>query len=342
MDTGWSDHIVNKKEMFVNLRVVNEKSVRDPKGNLTAIEGIGVVPITVELNNGKMADLILRNVFYVPNYKVNLLSVTKAVNFGHKFMFNDSRARMVLNDGCEINLTMNFGLFFLKVTYQNVVNQSTCNKTKQSIKGDINLWHKRLGHLNKTDVKRTVGCEGDTQDTCETCAMGKQASKPVPKKTENKAKKALELVYSDVLGPFEVASLNGSKYAVTFIDEYTKYAVVKYMKNKSQVLDKFKEYVAENGTPRTLRTDNGAEYTAGKFKQFCRDSKIRQEFTVPETPQQNGVAERFNRTLVEMGRCLLIQAKLPKKYWVRALDTAMYIQNLAVGANSNGGDMYST
>ena len=114
--------------------------------------------------------------------------------------------------------------------------------------------------------------------------MGKQASQPIPKK-------ALELVYSDVLGPFEAASLNGSKYAVTFIDEYTKYAVVKYMKNKSQVLDKFKEYVAENGTPRTLGTDNGAEYTAGKFKQFCRDSKIRQEFTVPETPQQNGVAE---------------------------------------------------
>ena len=337
VDTGCSDHIVNKKEMFVNLRAVNEKSVRDPKGNLTAIEGIGDVPITVELNNGKMADLILRNVLYVPNYKVNLLSVNKAVNFGHKFMFNDSRARMVLNDGREIHLTKNFGLFFLKVTYQNVVNQSTCNKTKQSIKGDINLWHKRLGHLNKTDVKRTVGCEGDTQDTCETCAMGKQASQPVPKKTENTAKKALELVYSDVLGPFEVASLNGSKYAVTFIDEYTKYAVVKYMKNKSQVLDKFKEYVAENGTPRTLRTDNGAEYTTGKFKQFCRDSKIRQEFTVPETPQQNGVAERFNRTLVEMGRCLLIQAKLPKKYWVRALDTAMHIRNLTVGANSNGG-----
>ena len=67
------------------------------------------------------------------------------------------------------------------------------------------------------------------------------------KKVENKAKEALELVYSDVLGPFEVASLSGSKYAVSFIDEYTKYAVVKYTSNKSQVLDKFTEYVAENG-----------------------------------------------------------------------------------------------
>ena len=334
VDTGYSDHIVNQKELFVNLRTVNEKSVRDPKGNLTAIEGIGNVPITVELNNRNVVELILRKVLYVPNYKVNLLSVNKAVNFDHRFIFNDSKARMVLNDGREINLTKNTSLFLLKVKYQNVVSPSTCNQT---IKGDINLWHKRLGHLNKTDVKRTVGCEGDTNDTCETCAMGKQASRPVPKKVENKATKALELVYSDILGPFDVASLSGSKYATTFIDEYTKYAVVKYMSNKSQVLDKFKEYVAENGTPRTLRTDNGAEYTSNKFKEFCRDSKIKQEFTVPETPQQNGVAERFNRTTVDMGRCLLIQAKLTKKYWVRALDTGTHIRNLTVSANSNEG-----
>ena len=164
VDTGCSDHIVNQKELFMNLRTVDEKSVRDPKGNLTAMEGIGDVLITVQSNSGNMVELI----------------------------------------------------------------------------------------LNKTDMKRTVGCEGNIIGTCETCAMGKQAGQPIPKKVEKKAKEALKLVYSDVLGPFEVTSLNRSKYAVSFIDEYTKYAVVKYMSNKSQVLDKFKEYVAENGTPRTL------------------------------------------------------------------------------------------
>ena len=147
-----------------NLRTVDGKSVRDPKGNFTAVEGIGDVPITVELKDGKTTELILRNVLYVPNYKVNLLSVNKAVNFDHRFIFNDSRARMVLSDGREIHLTKNSCLFFLKVTYLNTVNPSTCNETRQSIKGDIDLWHKRLGHLNKVDVKRTVGCGGDTKD----------------------------------------------------------------------------------------------------------------------------------------------------------------------------------
>jgi hypothetical protein len=107
------------------------------------------------------------------------------------------------------------------------------------------------------------------------------------------------------------------------------------MSKKSQAFERFKEYVAEYGTPQRLRTDNGAEYTSRQFKDYCRDSKIKQEFTVPETPQQNRVAERFNRTLVEMGRSLLIQAKLPKRDWVRALSTAAHIRNLTVTANSN-------
>ena len=107
------------------------------------------------------------------------------------------------------------------------------------------------------------------------------------------------------------------------------------MSKKSQAFEKFKEYVAEFGTPRRLITDNGAEYTAKKIKDYCRELRIKQEFIVPETPQQNGVAERFNRTLVEMVRSLLIQAKLPKRYWVRALSTAAHIRNLTVTAGSS-------
>ena len=108
------------------------------------------------------------------------------------------------------------------------------------------------------------------------------------------------------------------------------------MSKKSQALEKLKEYVVESESPRRLRTDNGAQYTAKKFTDYCRDSTIKQEYTLPETPQQNGVAERFNRALVEVRRSLLIQAKLPKRYWVRTLSTAAHIRNLTVTANSQG------
>ena len=290
------------------------------------------------MKDGKEEEMILRNVLYVPTYEVNLLSVNRSVKFGHKFIFNESKAKLMLNHGPQVDLTKENGLFYLKITFQrsSASYPTTCNTSKATIKGDINLWHQRLGHLNKDDVKRTIGCEDNLKEVCETCALGKQTSKPVPKETQNKSQKPLELVYSDILGPFEIPSLNGSRYAITFVDEYSKYSVVKFMSKKSEALEKFKEYVAESGSPRRLRTDNGAEYTAKKFTDYSRDSKIKQEYTVPETPQQNGVAERFNRTLVEMGRSLLIQAKLPKRYWVRALSTAAHIRNLTVTANSQG------
>jgi hypothetical protein len=75
VDTGCTDHIINQNNVFEKLRLCNEKSVRDPKGNLSPVEGIGDVPITVQLKDGKMAEMVLRNVLYVPSYEVNLLSV---------------------------------------------------------------------------------------------------------------------------------------------------------------------------------------------------------------------------------------------------------------------------
>ena len=100
------------------------------------------------------------------------------------------------------------------------------------------------------------------------------------------------------------------------------------MGHKNQALQKFKEYIAENGTPRILRSDNGTEYTNRSFKQFCINNKIQREYTVPETPEQNGVAERYNRTVVETARNLLIESKLPKSNWLRAVDKAAYVRNL--------------
>ena len=88
------------------------------------------------------------------------------------------------------------------------------------------------------------------------------------------------------------------------------------MRHKNEALQKFKEYLAENGTPRILRSDNGTKYTNKSFKQFCTNNKIKREYTVLETPEQNGVAERYNRTVVETARSLLIKSKLAKSYWL--------------------------
>ena len=94
------------------------------------------------------------------------------------------------------------------------------------------------------------------------------------------------------------------------------------MKFKSEASQKFQEYVAEEGAPRKIRSVNEKEYKSKDFVKFCFANKIKQEYTVPETQEQNGLAERYNRTLAATTRCFLRDNKLPKIYWVGAMATA--------------------
>ena len=89
--------------------------------------------------------------------------------------------------------------------------------------------------------------------------------------------------------------------------------------------------VAEHGCPKySLRSNNGTEFTYKNFKNFCIEIQLRQEFTVPENPEQNSMTERANRTIVEVAGCLLLEAKLPQTYWLRAIATACYLRNLVL------------
>ena len=104
------------------------------------------------------------------------------------------------------------------------------------------------------------------------------------------------------------------------------------IKHKDEVFQKFLEWkaVVEKSTGRqlkALRSDNGGEYLSSEFKNYLSKEGIRHELTIPKTPEQNGVAERMNRTLVECVRSMLVDAKLPHKFWAEALSTAVYLRN---------------
>ena len=129
---------------------------------------------------------------------------------------------------------------------------------------------------------------------CETCCLAKTIKTPVSKQNANKASKAGESVFTDVVGPITPSSVDGFRYFVTLIDDYSSHACVKFMRQKNQALQKFKKYLAKSGTPRILRSDNDNKYSNNSFKQFCTNTKIKQEYTVPETAEPNGVAEWYN------------------------------------------------
>ena len=212
------------------------------------------------------------------------------------------------------------------------------------------LWHRRYGHLGMQNLKRlvmedmVVGLRSDmTQDigVCEPCAEGKHHRSKFPTAGGKRGKEILDLVHSDVCGKMSTGSLSGCEYFLTIIDDKTRYTWIYVLKHKDEVFARFLEWKAlvENSTGRklkALRTDNGGEYTSKEFETYLKQNGIRHERTVHKTPEQNGVAERMNRTIVETARCMLAEAKLPRKFWAEAVSTAVYLRNRSPTAAVNG------
>ena len=140
----------------------------------------------------------------------------------------------------------------------------------------------------------------------------------------------LQRVFTDVMGSFIVESLSGFRFCIVFADQYTKFVFVDLLKAKSEALASLKKFVLSVGMPKKLRQDNAKEFISEQFKTYCLDAGILQEKTTPETPQQNGLAERCNRTLLEMARCLVIDSGLPKMMWGAAILHATRIRYLVL------------
>ena len=164
---------------------------------------------------------------------------------------------------------------------------------------------------------------------CETCVAGKKPRQPFPKGKAWRAKRPLELVHSDLCS-VDVPSNNGKKYFITFIDDFSRKTWVYFLTNKSEAcetLKKFYFYVEKQSkySLKTLRTDRGTEYLV--CDEFLQKHGVKHQLTARYTPQQNGVAERKNMTIVDMVRCMIRAKNLPRWLWPEAVATAVYIQN---------------
>ena len=203
------------------------------------------------------------------------------------------------------------------------------------------LWHRRFGHLSERSLHKLVKDElvsgldyniSNEIDFCESCVNGKICRSPFPRVGRERAEEPLGLVHSDVCGKLNSPSLGSDEYFVTFIDDKTHYVWIYALKNKHEVFQTFREWklLVEKSTGHKLkmfRTDNGGEFTSTEFESYLKEEGIKHEYTIPKTPQQNGVSERMNRTLVEAVRSMLVDAKQPHRFWAEALSTAAYLIN---------------
>ena len=201
------------------------------------------------------------------------------------------------------------------------------------------LWHKRLGHLNdrsmallRNGMAHGVQYLNSERKPCIACIQGKQSRSPFKKSGSQRGTTFLKLVHADLCGPMSEPSWSGARYLFSLIDDFSAMTFGYFLKTKDQVLEVFKEFktLVENQTGHTIkifRTDNGGEFVNQEMNEYLKNNGIRHQTSIPYNPEQNGVAERANRTIMEKSRCMLHNAKLNKKYWAEAVSTAIYLKN---------------
>ena len=332
VDSGCTSHISTKTNLFTPTSS-EHTVIQTANGNM------------ISPSRGRISfpGLTLHNVLLCPDAQDNLLSVSKLCDAGLTVTFSrsgwqatDNHAAIILS-GPRIKNT-----YLFKITEHCSVAQPSA--VPQSVKS----WHRKLGHLSLSGLQHlcrqntALGIPKEVLSLktleCEACMAGKLNTTPFPKKSSHRASRIGQIIHSDVVGPMQTLSRSGSRYFVTFIDDYSRYVTVFPMKHKSDVFQCFLEFAnrVQNHTGRpitTLRTDNGTEYRNTQFSSFCKTSGMTQQFTIPYNPSQNGVSERLNRTLLDIIRTVLIDSELPKSFWVEALLYATTVRNHSLTTN---------
>jgi hypothetical protein len=365
VDSGCTIHICMDKSKFTSLNTSDITSVQVADGRCIEVAGIGTITIHVMTEENSIIPIILHNVLYVPQLQRNLFSLKLFSEnpphlSHHGISITGKAAHLIIQDSKSTHriLLNTTGKFYILPTTK--VSESTMVTNHIS---SSELWHYRLGHSSSVDLTHLTKCVTGlsvsgkfNHSECEPCLVGKMARSKFPDipLSQHKVYNKLELIHSDICGPFLPTIGSGEQYIISFIDDATRLVRCYLMHHKSDALKYFKQFIADCGCPSqlisnirnpssikelnrvgALRGDNGGEYTSNQFHQFCLNSGIRREFTCAYTPAQNGVAERFWRTLVGMIRSMLKHAQLPKSWWGRAALTAVYIRNRLLNSSNS-------
>ncbi|UYV80744.1 hypothetical protein LAZ67_19001583 [Cordylochernes scorpioides] len=186
--------------------------------------------------------------------------------------------------------------------------------------------------MMKREVVIGLNCQAEKPDKCSDCMIGKSTKRPFLNLRSTKETQTLALVHCDLMGPFNIESWGGSRFVLTIIDDASRYTRVYFLKRKGDTLEKFKEWMkeAENQTRfslKRIRTDNELEFCSSPWDIFTKAHSIVHERTMVYTPEQNGVAERMNRTLLNLVRSTVNSCNLPTASWAELTNTAAYLRN---------------
>ncbi|KAG7559383.1 Integrase catalytic core [Arabidopsis thaliana x Arabidopsis arenosa] len=320
VDSGASHHMISDSKLMKNIEPALG-NVIIANGDKIPVKGLG----DLELFSKKS------KAFYMPTFTSNLLSVKRATTdlncyaiFGRNDVhFQDIETSRVLGHGGTKD-----GLYVLEDTKLSTPLASHFSSVL--VNANNAIWHARLGHPHSRALGLLLPSISFKNDECEACILGKHCKSVFPK-SNTIYENCFDLVHSDVWTS-PCLSRENQKYFVTFIDEKSKYTWLTLLPSKDRVLEaftNFQNYVTNhyNAKIKIFRSDNGGEYTSHAFKQHLAKHGIIHQTSCPYTPQQNGVAERKNRHLMEVARSMMFHTNVPKRFWSDAVVLACYLIN---------------
>lgn len=342
VDSGASHHIASKEHLLTAIdRCTSKKDqVNLPTGAKVNVSYVGNAPI--------FEKDIVKNVLFVPDFRFNLLSVSKItrvlscfVSFYPDFcVFQDLHSGKVKGIGKE-----NGGLYIFrnKIALSKQTNSKKAAHQKSQTQTlvaavtdqDCKLWHRRLGHASAQAMKHLKLLHNNKEDEllnkCSICPLAKQTRLSFPT-SSSRANLPFELVHMDLWGPYRTPTFDKKQYFLTVVDDYSRFTWVHLLQLKSETLVAVKHFLIMiktqfNAHVKVVRSDNGTEFFNSQCMSMFQDLGIIHQSSCVHTPQQNGVVERKNRHILNVAKAIRFESHMPLKYWGKCVVAAVYLLN---------------
>ncbi|KAI3819652.1 hypothetical protein L1987_13496 [Smallanthus sonchifolius] len=338
VDSGCSRHMTGN--------VILLEDVKQIDGGYVAFAGNKGGYIT---GQGTLKDdkVKFEKVNYVEQLEHNLLSVSQVCDRKFSFHFNDVEC-YILKPGFVIpdewilmKAPRRNDTYVLDMSFATTTDSIPTILLSKASESDSILWHRKLAHINYRKMNYIIRkdlvlgipkLKFSVPDDCIPCKKGKQRKKSHKSKSMNSIVTPLELLHMDLFAPISIWSIGGKSYCLVVTDDYSIFSWVKFLSSKAETTELVQYLILGlenlfNLKVRRIGSDNGSEFKNSKMGLFCLQKGIHHEFSAPYVPQQNGVAERKNMTLVETARTMLADSKLPVTFWAEAVNTACHVLN---------------
>src|SRR3954463_5595820 len=325
--------MTGSKDMLADIDFGPSLTTRVQFGDANTSKVLGLVKVIIS------PDSSIEKVLLVETCAFNLLSVRQLSMMGLCTFFDKDMITLMWSQTLKVAFVGHVEDDMYVVDFSKVPTKTAmCLMAKVDVGW---LWHRRLAHVNMRSLQTLLNGEhvvGLTNVSfakdraCRACIEGKLHEKNHPVKNIISSKRPLELLHMDLFGPPSYDSLGGRKYCLVIVDDYSRYTWVYFFKRKSETQQTVIEFANEaqrqhNSKILAIRSDNGTEFKNYTLDEFLGDEGIKHQYFAAYTPQQNGAAERKNRTLIDAARTMMVEFKSPYNFWSEAINTACHATN---------------